>query len=238
MHCLPNRFSHSVHPLIDLRIDIDIIIGEAILDTVLINMKFVTEITKLVALVALCSLAKPASAFTLILDETTGGVTQINNLEIEEKIYDVSFVGGSFLDHFGMPDTPEFNAPTFWGDDAGGESALKAIMNALGNDAFIVDNGSVTWDAFFLPTKNCEECSIGWTGYPWISGLTDGNSSSSIDTVSGFSRDMSVSISNSVWRYAKFEESESRSVPEPIATIPILAVTVAGLLATYKRKRC
>ncbi|MDB9518709.1 hypothetical protein PN466_17320 [Roseofilum reptotaenium CS-1145] len=200
------------------------------------KIKSVIEITAIASTISLLSFSKPVSAFTLVFDDVTAGVTHINDLEIDEKIYDVSFVGGSFLSLFGLPDSPDFKAPTFWGDDSGGLNALNAIMTALGDNTFIVDNGFVTWDAFFLPTKSCEDCPPGWTGYPWIKGLTDGNHGSSIDTISGFSADISWKTSNSVWRYAVFQESQSRSVPEPVSAIALLGGASAILLTHRKSK--
>lgn len=178
-------------------------------------MKTIRQSAGLIASIVLAfSFAESAlAAANPIVDPESGLVTGIKDLEISGKKYDVEFVRSSFNEAFGNEgDLAELEneIPMFWNDRTGGQMAENAIATAL-------DDTSLE-SSIFIPYE-------GETKQIELNGL-----------------DRAL-----VW--AKFSESKMPltalenhfsshvTIPEPTATVALLAITGTGLLATRKDKK-
>jgi hypothetical protein len=61
----------------------------------------------------------------------TGNVSKIENFIVDGVTYDIAFKSDTFLNLFGLPDTPSFNTPTFWNNQQGARKVVDDIASLL-----------------------------------------------------------------------------------------------------------
>ncbi|ARE38526.1 hypothetical protein RGUI_0385 [Rhodovulum sp. P5] len=181
---------------------------------------------RLVAAAAFAALAVPSSA-DVLYNPMSGNALGITDFSFDGSVYDVHFVGGSYLDIYGGGD------PHFLGNETDADAAADAIMSVLNAEPTtpeISDGTSevlwlvhtVTIDRFYAEQVGHDTSDAPWMRFADFSGELD--------------FDHSVSPYN--WLFAKFEAPGTLTAPTvPVPASGLLLVCgVAGMARLASRK--
>lgn len=181
-----------------------------------------------------------AKAFTLVVNPTSNVVTGINNLSISGSLYNVNFVGGSFLSIFGSPTSPNRPVP-FLGNPSGAQQAAQAIITALGSsaytDAFEFDGETFFFDTFLLPFNITANPRGNVGGLFTIASLTDTGFQPGVDGLGTIFLNENNFLEFSPYAVLTPVTTTPQTVPEPFVGGAILGLSSLALLSRRQKKR-
>ena len=206
--------------------------------------KILSSVVGFFTLASVLTITSSASAFSLVrengsVNDSDTRVVGINDLSIEidneSKLFNIEFIVGSFNDVFGNTEDVsilEGDTP-IWNEEDNARNATLAIINALGNEAFTVDEGNdITsqLDSFFVPYK------ANPTNNLELQAFFDAPQTSEDSISTGSVLNLNSSL---FFPFAKFRESATpvtTAVPEPSTAIAIFLLAGSGLLTNRSKK--
>ncbi|GAB1537691.1 hypothetical protein NUACC21_03420 [Scytonema sp. NUACC21] len=157
-----------------------------------------------------------------------GNVSKIEDLVVDGVTYDVTFKSDTFLNLFGSPSNPSFNAPNFWNNQQGASQVVNEIVSLLKNQPTIpskINNtssilvpyrGIVASNQSLFVVNKIADYITQWSNFR------------------GESQDIFV-LGNVTANYALITPKETKPIPE--SNLVIGLVGVASLLGLKSKKK-
>ncbi len=98
--------------------------------------KLTWSVVSILSSFAITITVNPAEA-TQIISNGTGNVSKIEDFVVDSVTYDVTFKSDTFLNLFGFPSNPGFNAPTFWNNQPAARKVVDDIAFLLNSQPAI-----------------------------------------------------------------------------------------------------
>ncbi len=192
--------------------------------TFFIRNNFLRRLATTVFCVAALGWSVSAQATALTYNSSTGFATGIDDLAVGDKVYDVSFVYGSYADVFSA------SAPTFLNDESGASLAGTAILNFMKAQAVMPRLSNSSWDVlvpFLLENGGTTYKSKSYGYFAGLSGWIQFGDTGSTGVTDNYA--------DRIWPLAVFTEEPASSVPEP-GTLALAGLGLAAVLMSRRTR--